>query len=286
MTEDSTTAQQGEPQGEPAPHAAEPHQEPAPEPNPSQEPQPAAGAPEPGPAPADEPPKKKPWWETRLSEVSAKKNEYESRNRALEEQNAALIAALASAKGDTPPASPHSQPQPPAAQPQAPDARQPLQQQDIDKMVQQRAAEIARVQQFNEACNRSYNAGKSEFSDFDEAVRNLGMVGALGENGNPAFLEIVTEMPEGHKVLHHLGKNLDDAARLVNLPPTKLAVELARLESTLNQPATPKPISNAPAPVRTIDGKGKAEARLDDDKLPIDKWMELRRQQKAARAKR
>ena len=69
-------------------------------------------------------------------------------------------------------------------------------------------ARLARAQQFNDACNRSYNAGKAEFPDFDEAVRNLGMVGALGENGNPAFLEIVAEMPEGHKVLHHLGKNL------------------------------------------------------------------------------
>ena len=55
-----------------------------------------------------------------------------------------------------------------------------------------------------------------------------------------------------------------------------MALELARIEASLNKPASPKPISNVPAPIRTIDGKGKAEAKLEDPNLSTDKWMELR----------
>jgi hypothetical protein len=116
--------------------------------------------------------------------------------------------------------------------------------------VRAEAKRLIQEEKFNEACNRVFDAGKTEFPDWDSSLRTFQMLGGA----SPEFLEAVTAMDAGHKVLHHLGQNPETAERLLSLPPLRMALELARLESTVGQ-AKPKPVSQAPDPITPIGGR-------------------------------
>lgn len=114
--------------------------------------------------------------------------------------------------------------------------------------IKAEARRLLAEQQFNESCNKVYATGKAEFQDFDQAVANLQMVGV-----NRDFLEFTANSDAGAKLIHHLGKDLDEAARISALPPVLMARELTKLEIKLGQ--TPaKPVSKAPAPITPIAG--------------------------------
>ena len=132
---------------------------------------------------------------------------------------------------------------------QPPTEQQPAQQLTPEQ-IREEAKRLIQQEKFNEACNKVFDAGKSEFQDWDASLKTFGMLGGA----TPEFLEAVTSMDAGHKVLHHLGQNPDEAERLLSLPPLRMALELARLESKVGQ-AKPAPVSNAPAPITPIGGK-------------------------------
>lgn len=139
---------------------------------------------------------------------------------------------------------------------------------EIDARVQRAAREQLRVQQFNDACNRAYEAGKKEFKDFDDSLRNFGMLGGLPQE----FLEIASSMPDGHKVLYALGKNPEEASRVLSLPPLQMAMELARVaDKVTKQPS--KAVSGAPAPIQPVDGTVKGSSEPPEN---IDDWMRWR----------
>lgn len=196
-----------------------------------------------------------PWFQTRIDKLTAEKYE---KAREVENLRAELAAARNTGR---------------VAEGAAPEAANgaPTTQAEIERLADQKARQITAEQRFNEACNSVYTKGTEEYTDFKDAVATLNMVGVT----TPEFLSIVTDMPEAHKILHHLGNNPDDAARIAGLSPTKQAYELARIEASLGVKKS-VPISKAPAPISTIDGRGKAMAALDDPKIPTDKWMELR----------
>lgn len=116
--------------------------------------------------------------------------------------------------------------------------------------IRAEARKLVQQEKFDEACNKVFDAGKTEFPDWDSSLRTFQMLGGA----TPEFLEAVTAMDAGHKVLHHLGQNPETAERLLSLPPLRMALELARLETTVGQ-AKPKPVSNAPAPINPIGGR-------------------------------
>jgi hypothetical protein len=116
--------------------------------------------------------------------------------------------------------------------------------------IRAEAKKLIQQEKFDDACNKVFDAGKTEFPDWDSSLRTFQMLGGA----SPEFLEAVTAMDAGHKVLHHLGQNPETAERLLSLPPLRMALELARLESTVGQ-AKPKPVSNAPAPINPIGGR-------------------------------
>lgn len=116
--------------------------------------------------------------------------------------------------------------------------------------IRTEAKRLIQQEKFDDACNKVFDAGKTEFPDWDSSLRTFQMLGGA----SPEFLEAVTAMDAGHKVLHHLGQHPEVAERLLSLPPLRMALELARLESTVGQ-AKPKPVSNAPAPINPIGGR-------------------------------
>lgn len=144
---------------------------------------------------------------------------------------------------------------------------------DVDALVNQKAASLLAERSFNDSCNKVYATGKSEFPDFDQSVANLQMVGM-----NRDFLEIVASSDAGHKILHHLSNDLDEASRIAALPPLQMARELTKLEYKLGQ--TPnKPVSKAPAPIKPIGAGGSTSNGLSDD-IPINEWMRRREKER------
>lgn len=176
-----------------------------------------------------EAPKKEPWFQKRIGELTREK--YEARRlaeQAQEELRAIREATQRAQQGEQ---------------------QQPTDQTSLQARVQEEARRLLAEQTFNEACNKVYAQGKSEFPDFDAALGNLQFVGLPWD-----FLEFTAASDAGAKLIHHLGKDLDEAARIASLPPVLRARELTKLELKLNQPAKPKPVSQAPAPITPIAG--------------------------------
>lgn len=191
---------------------------------------------------AHEPPK---WAQRRIDQLTREKHEERRQREALE-------ARLAQAGPST----------------EAPPAEQ-FTQADIDARAAQIADQRISQARFDDACNAAYQAGKKEFPDFDKALSNFGLLGGLSRE----FLDAVTDLPDGHKVMYALGNNPDEASRILALPPLKMAVEIARLaEKASKSPATP--VSKAPAPITPIGSGARAEA--DPSTLSDDEWYARR----------
>jgi len=201
-------------------------------------------------------PAKTPWYQHRINELTReRKAAEEARQRDVARLEADLAAARAGTTQET-----RTQSTP-----------------DIERTIEERAQQIAleQTQQtaYNDACNKVYSAGKKEFTggeglSFDTALAQIGMLGEV----KPEFIQAATVLDNGHRVLHHLGSNLDLANELMNLPPVQLAIRMAEINSTLGKPST-KPVSRAPAPITQINGVG---ANDDLSRASLDSFMERR----------
>lgn len=202
--------------------------------------------------------KKTPWFQKRINEVTREK--YEAARVAEQAQREAQmlreqLARLQSGEQ--------------VEQPQV----------DVQTLAQQEATRLFAEHRFNETCNKVYAEGKEAFPDFDDAVKNLQLVGVTRE-----FLELATTSDASAKLLHHLGTDLEEAARIASLPPVQMARELTKLDIKLSQPAPAKPVSKAPAPINAIGSGAASDNDLRDD-LPIDEWMRRERERMAKRRK-
>lgn len=194
-----------------------------------------------------EQPQRTPWYQKRIDELTRARREAERRAEALE----AMMSGNTSDEEDEP--------------------YQTQFQGNPQHLIEQRANELARQQALNEASNRTYSQGKAVHDDFDAAVQGMGQLGEVAVQ--PAFLEAVTSLPNGHEVYYHLGKNLDEAAHVLSLPPVQMALELAKVSAKVGRP---KKVSDAPPPAsESVTGSAKPSADLSDD-LPIEEWMKRR----------
>ncbi len=151
--------------------------------------------------------------------------------------------------------------------------------QNVDDLVNARVAML----QFNAQCDKIAENGKKEFADFDNAIGILNQVGLIDSPDKPqTFLQVATTLENPHKVMHYLGSNPDEASRFRNMDQVSLARELTKLEFKLNQPKNIS-VSNAPPPIKTINGVAKGETDIYDKNLPMDEWVEARRKQRAAK---
>lgn len=253
--------------------------EPAPEPTPEGVP-----SPEPTPDPVVTKPATPDWAQKRINELTAKR--YEAERLTTAEKTARIAAETRSAELLQQLANKDPSPSPaPAAPPAISDA-------EIERRVTEKAGQIAAANEFNKACNDIVDIGKEEFKDtWDDALKNLSLVGAIGQNVSPEFLENAIELKSPHKVLHYLGSNLEEAEKIIKLSPRKMAVEMARVEAKLNAPPPAPPpvaLSNAPAPVIPIAGAAAKAGPVDvtDTTAAMDDWMMARQKQIDERKKR
>lgn len=146
----------------------------------------------------------------------------------------------------------------------------------IEQLALAKAAEITVVQSFNKTCNDIFDKGASEITNFKEGIESLGAMGVLSNNNQPTpLLQAVVEVPNAHKVLHHLAQNPEEVQRIRALPALKQALEVANISHRLSAPAAPQPVSKAGAPIKPIMGNGKAPASIEDTSIPIEEWMKL-----------
>lgn len=200
--------------------------------------------------------KKLPWELKRINEETNKRREVE---RQLAEANAELAKLRGTPESDTP------------REEGKPDleAIRREERERIRREEQQRAE----AESFNQACNRTFEKGVETIPDFVGARDTL--VNALGDEiqRRPEFLQAITELDNGHQVFYELGKNPEEAERILGLSPIKMAMELAKMSDKVAKPA-PKPISKAPAPVTPVKGATGATGRLDDEAAPMDQWAD------------
>jgi hypothetical protein len=245
----------------PAPEKPEPPTPPAPEPRP--EPPPAReaqtdSAPESEGEPTAEAPKPElpPEFQKRLDRVTWEK--YEARRQADE-----LSQRLQQIEREQQQARTGGAPDP------------------VETAKQQLREENA-AREFNKACNDLVGRGRQEYNDFDDAIKALN---AVGYANRPDALTAITQLPDGHRVYRELASDLDNAARVLSLPPMAMAIELARM-STGATPARPEPealppaqpvvpITRAPEPLRAVGGTS-ARAQVPLEKTSMADFIRRR----------
>lgn len=246
----------------PAPAASTPVAA-APEPAPAPAPEPA---PAPAPAAPAEPMISQEVFQRRISQLTAQKAEAEAR--------AAELAARQA-----------QQPTPPA------EGGAPVPPQDLEAEVNRRAMQLADAQSFNAKANNINSAGVTKYQDFGQSV--VAINSTFG-NMPRDFIEQVAAAggndAEAADIIYHLGKDLNAAGRLLTLSPSARAVEIVKYASDLRTKARPAPVvSQAPAPITPVVGNGgttSAPKDLSDPKLPIEEFVRIRKEQRAAQGKR
>ena len=232
---------------------------------------PAAETPEPQAEPEPERKVKKldEWAEKRIADEAFKAREEARQRRAAEAEAEALrrqLEALQAPQGQqTPVAPPQAAPAPLAVNPQ-----------DFDRAVAVEAERRAAVAKFNEDCNKVHSEGAKQFPDFEDALKNLGALGALNEQ----TLQTIIATGEGPRLLYELGSDPEKAAEVFKLPPALQAIELGKRAAVRPAGKAPAPVSNAPAPIRPLEGSARVSNEPrddDDDQTYFAKRLEQRR---------
>lgn len=216
------------------------------------------------------------WAQKKMNELAAAEREAKREAKRLADELAARNA----------PASPAT---PSAADVAAVEANAPAggfkTEAEFEAAVQRKAEENAASQRaaaaqrkFDDDCNAAYTKGLEAYKDdFQQAVANLQSVGVMSRD----VLDLVLATEDPAKVLFDLGSEPERAAALIDMTPAKRAVEIAKLAVAAPR-KEPERVSNAPSPVRPVEGTARVvgEPRDDDD----DKtWMTKRIAQRQAR---
>lgn len=160
---------------------------------------------------------------------------------------------------------------------------------EVDRLANERAAMLAQRAAFNQQCNDAAAQGRKDFPDFDASVGELfKLVDKSDPNSRQRydqFLEAALETGEASKIIYSLGRDLNEAARIMDLSPIKRAQELASLAASDAQP-----VSTLPKPVQPVGGRnsGPGEISPDDpvraEKLSSAEWHRRRQAQVDAQA--
>ena len=146
---------------------------------------------------------------------------------------------------------------------------------DVNRLVEERAE----AKLFAKTAEAIVETGKKSEPKFLEMLNDLrSEVGEFVQpNGLPSpFMKAVLDVADDPtKLMLHLAKNPDIAGDLADLPVTKLAARLDRLQESLKTQATPKQ-SSAPKPLEPIKPKSTG-SNLPSDDDSIEVWMEKER---------
>lgn len=139
----------------------------------------------------------------------------------------------------------------------------------IDALVEQRAQEKARAQASQERGQSVAKQGAETYTDFTHAVQTLDALGITNDQ-----VASLLGMDDAHSVIYHLGKNPEEAVRILSLPPLQQGRELERLSAKASKAPAPPAVSKAPNPITPVDSN--ATASKDQAKMTTAEWMAWR----------
>lgn len=148
---------------------------------------------------------------------------------------------------------------------------------EMQRQIEQKALEMAKVQQYNDRANSIYQQGCQEFQDFPQKIAQLRDMGVVSRE----FVEAADESGDAAKVLYYLSKNLDQAEQIASLPVHKMGVAMGKLVTKLSAPPPVKPQSKAPPPIKPVSGAPKRE--LGDMEMSIEEYMRREDERQAKR---
>ena len=148
------------------------------------------------------------------------------------------------------------------------------------QQVEARARQIVDEQRYLESCNAANESGQKTYgAAWKSAVETLEQLGGF----DIPTMRGIMATGAADKALYQLGKNPDEYHRIMDLPLERRIVEITKL--TERAQVTPKQVSQAPAPVRTVGGTASvpADQIYNSEKSSDDEWY---RAAQARRAKK
>lgn len=161
----------------------------------------------------------------------------------------------------------------------------------IQRLIEERAEALAESKASAKVVQRDYDRraqeafdggvtayGKEEFTSRVEKLKSLRDDTDQAEVARyDTLIAAMLETGEAPKLVHLLGGDLEEAARLMELSPLKLGIELARLAAK----DPPTRLSDAPKPITPINNRGRSHVALkseapEGDSLSTDEWMRRR----------
>lgn len=188
---------------------------------------------EPEPAPAK--PKRVPWYEKRINQLTAKLKEVEGGAGAGGGDAPAAGVGVSSGPGYV-----------------TESGERLFTQAEVEQM----AVAKSQLSKLNETADQMFDAGKKAFpKTWDARITAAGQAFGADLARRIDFFELLTDIPNGAQVYHELTGDLDAMDEVLALPPHKLGARLAKMSAELGKPA-PRQISNAPDPIEPLDGGG------------------------------
>ena len=123
---------------------------------------------------------------------------------------------------------------------------------EVEKRAETKAQQKQAEREFVDASNRLANAAEKLDKDFIKKIKQV------AEDVAPIpghMIGILDDLDDGAKVLAHLADDVDEYERIINLNPTKAAVELSKIATKINAKPEPKKLSKVPPPIEPIGGK-------------------------------
>lgn len=204
------------------------------------------------------------WRLKRINELTFKNKQIEEEALRYKDQNEALLAKIAALQNGQ------------SANPAEAEAQIKSLANEMAKKI---AAQEIAAAQYNRDCDRVFDKGVKEYPEFKECIENLN--GSFGERWNNAIPTLVDALDDAHKVIYHLGTNLDEANRIFSMSPARQIAELTRLEAILAKPES-KPISKASAPIKPVEGRTATPISIADTS-DTEKWIKGRYKDIAAK---
>lgn len=129
----------------------------------------------------------------------------------------------------------------------------------------ERQSQLSEQERTSERQRDLIEEGERKYDDFEEVVK------ADKTNLSRAAYLSILESDISSDIVYHLAKNQDEAKRIADLPAYAQAKEIGKLEDKLSAKA-PLKTSNAPAPIKPIEGGKNITKRLED--MTYDEMLE------------
>lgn len=156
---------------------------------------------------------------------------------------------------------------------------------DFNRRVAEAANSQVALADFNRRCNEEAAKGAEAFEDFGEKIQELRKIVNEKDPEEVAaynqFLQAGLETGELAKLIYELGSDLNEATRILALPPLKMGIELAK--RALAGAPSPEEVSKLPKPIRPLSARHTDPIDPTDkdraDSLSTAQWMKARESQ-------